>query len=223
MKPTLRAFARPHERNQNEISAPQRRSSPPAQGAPWIHECRNGRVVRGSHGETVSQVSVGGGQTRDGIPCVDVRGNEPGSEGRSYNQHRAGVRGCQVDRREDRVGQRVTAGGAFATAIPNTLTQSADPFDIVPSAWRSERPPKPAPTVSPDLFELAGIRAAEHWLKIRPTERPNPWCRSTFENLVAGLGRIPSYTDCLAAFERSFKRRIAAAQRTNRDAMEVRA
>ncbi|HDR9274787.1 TPA: hypothetical protein QDB24_002861 [Burkholderia vietnamiensis] len=55
-----------------------------------------------------------------------------------------------------------------------------------------------------------------------PTARPNQWCRSTFDNLVAGLGRIPSYADCLAAFERSFKRRIEAASRTDRKAAEVR-
>lgn len=117
----------------------------------------------------------------------------------------------------------MTAGGAFAAAIPTTLPQSADPLDIVPSAWRKGRPSKSAATVTPDLFELAGIRAAEHWLKVRPTARPNQWCRSTFDNLVAGLGRIPSYADCLAAFERSFKRRIAAVTRTDRDAAEVRA
>ncbi|WP_105771256.1 MULTISPECIES: hypothetical protein [Burkholderia] len=78
-------------------------------------------------------------------------------------------------------------------------------------------------TVTPDLFELAGIRAAEHWLKIRPTARPNQWCRAAFDNLVAGLGRIPCYTNCHAAFERSFKRRIEAASRTDRKAAEVRA
>ncbi|AYQ37637.1 hypothetical protein BLA9940_05946 [Burkholderia aenigmatica] len=93
----------------------------------------------------------------------------------------------------------------------------------MPSAWRNGRPSKLATTITPDLFELAGIRAAEHWLTVRPTTRPNQWCRSTFDNLVAGLGRIPSYADCLAAFERSFKRRIAAATRTDRDATEVRA
>nr|KVH39171.1 hypothetical protein WS87_06850 [Burkholderia sp. MSMB0856] len=60
-------------------------------------------------------------------------------------------------------------------------------------------------------------------MKVRPTSRPNQWCRSTFDNLVAGLGRINSYSDCLAAFERSFKRRIEDATRTNRNATEVRA
>ncbi|RQZ93671.1 hypothetical protein DF058_17685 [Burkholderia cenocepacia] len=92
----------------------------------------------------------------------------------------------------------------------------------MPSAWRNGRPSKPTATVTPDLFELAGIRAAEHWLKVRPTGRPNQWCRSTFDSLVAGLGRIPLYSDCLAAFERSFKRRIDAATRTDRDGAEVR-
>jgi len=92
----------------------------------------------------------------------------------------------------------------------------------VPSAWRNGRPSKSAATVAPDLFEPAGIRAAEHWLKVRPTARPSQWCRSTFDNLVAGLGRIPSYADCLAAFERSFKRRIEATASTNREAAEVR-
>ena len=126
-------------------------------------------------------------------------------------------------RRDDRAGERVTAAGAFAAAIPDTLTQSADPFDLIPSAWRTGRQAKPTLTVSPDLFEIAGTRAAENWLATRPTARPNQWCRSTFDNLVAGLGRIPSYTDCLAAFERSFKRRIEAASRTDRKAAEVRA
>ncbi|WP_321875550.1 hypothetical protein [Burkholderia cenocepacia] len=93
----------------------------------------------------------------------------------------------------------------------------------MPSAWRNGRPSKSAATVTPDLFELAGIRAAEHWLKVRPTGRPNQWCRSTFDNLVAGLGRIPSYANCLAAFERAFKRRITAATRTHSDATGVRA
>ncbi|NHV29292.1 hypothetical protein [Burkholderia sp. D-99] len=93
----------------------------------------------------------------------------------------------------------------------------------MPSSWRNGRPSKPAIAVTQDLFELAGIRAAEHWLKVRPTARPNPWCRSTFDNLVAGLGRIPSYANCLAAFERSFKRRIEAASRADREALEVRA
>ncbi|KVG31997.1 hypothetical protein [Burkholderia diffusa] len=93
----------------------------------------------------------------------------------------------------------------------------------MPSAWRTGRPSKPATTVTPDLFELAGVRAAEHWLKVRPTARPNQWCQSTFDNLVAGLGRIPSYANCLAAFERSFKRRIEAASRADREAMEARA
>lgn len=116
----------------------------------------------------------------------------------------------------------VTHAARISTFFPNILTQSADPFDIVPSAWRNGRPSKPATTVTPDLFELAGIRAAKHWLKVRPTARPNQWCRSTFDNLVAGLGRIPSYANCLAAFERSFKRRIEAASRADRKAMEVR-
>ncbi|MDS0802846.1 hypothetical protein [Burkholderia cenocepacia] len=93
----------------------------------------------------------------------------------------------------------------------------------MPSTWRNGRPPKPTTTTTPDLFELAGIRAAEHWLKVRPTSRPNQWCRSTFDNLVAGLGRIPSYADCCAAFERAFKRRIAAASRIDHEAAEVRA
>ncbi|KVF38054.1 hypothetical protein [Burkholderia vietnamiensis] len=92
----------------------------------------------------------------------------------------------------------------------------------MPSAWRNGRPSKPAATVTPDLFELAGIRAAEHWLKVRPTARPNQWCRSAFDNLVAGLGRISLYANCLAAFERSFKRRIEAAVRADREATEVR-
>ncbi|VWM20562.1 hypothetical protein [Burkholderia lata] len=53
--------------------------------------------------------------------------------------------------------------------------------------------------------------------------RPNRWCRAAFDNLVAGLGRIPFYADCLAAFERAFKRRIEAASRTDSEAAEVRA
>ncbi|MBH9680375.1 hypothetical protein [Burkholderia cepacia] len=125
--------------------------------------------------------------------------------------------------RHDRAGQRVTAGGAFAAATPNTLTQSADPFDLIPSAWRTGRQAKPTLTVSPDLFAIAGTRAAEHWLATRPTSRPNQWCRSTFDNLVSGLGHIPFYADCLAAFERSFKRRIEAASHADRKAAEGRA
>ncbi|WP_124581854.1 hypothetical protein [Burkholderia contaminans] len=126
-------------------------------------------------------------------------------------------------RRDDRTGRRVTAACAFAAIIPDTLTQAADPFDLIPSAWRTGRQAKPTLTVSPDLFAIAGTRAAENWLASRPTARPNQWCRSTFDNLVAGLGRIPRFQDCLAAFERSFKRRIEAASHTDRKAAEVRA
>lgn len=126
-------------------------------------------------------------------------------------------------RRDDRPGQRVTAGGTFAASALDTLTRSADPFDLIPSAWRTGLQAKPTLTVSPDLFAIAGTRAAENWLATRPTSRPNQWCRSTFDNLVAGLGRIPSYVDCRAAFERSFKRRIEAASHTDRKAAEVRA
>lgn len=126
-------------------------------------------------------------------------------------------------RRDDRAGQRVTAGGAFAAAIPDALTRSTDPFDLIPSAWRTGRQAKPTLTVSAELFAIAGTRAAENWLAVHPTSRPNQWCRSTFDNLVAGLGRIPSYADCLAAFERAFKRRIEAASYTDRKTAEVRA
>lgn len=149
--------------------------------------------------------------------------HDDGSVGARLGDPRADSQQNASGRCDDRAGQRVTAGGAFVAAIPNTLTQSADPFDLVPSAWRNGRPSKPAIAVTPDLFELAGIRAAEHWLKVRPTARPNQWCRSTFDNLVNGLGRIPSYANCLAAFERSFKRRIEAASRADREALEVRA
>ena len=82
-------------------------------------------------------------------------GTPPGNDGASPVAN-ARARG------NDRVGRQVTAGGTFTAAIPNTFTQSADPFDIVPSTWRNGRPSKSAATVTPDLFELAGIRAAEH-------------------------------------------------------------
>ncbi|WP_122831842.1 hypothetical protein [Burkholderia pseudomallei] len=92
----------------------------------------------------------------------------------------------------------------------------------MPRSWRAKRPAKLTTPVTPDLFDVAGIRAAEQWLKTRPTAQPDQWHRSTFDNLVAGLGRIPAYA-CYAAFERAFKRRIAATARTIDEATEVRA
>lgn len=165
--------------------------------------------VHGRRGSTRSQSAhfvLRDGSARAG--CEDARPNlESDARGR----------------RDDRFGQRVSVSSPRTTVLPNALPKSVDPFDIVPSAWRNGRSSKPATTITPDLFELAGTRAAEHWLKIRPTASPNQWCRSTFDNLVAGLGRIPSYADCIAAFERSFKRRIEAAGRPDREAAGVRA
>ncbi len=221
MKTLLRA--RPHAPKKNDsIRAPFARGSGTAQRAIGHEQRRDGRIVQPSE--------------RPAVAPVFVRGSEQSS--RHGNAHavlcdgsaRAGYRNVRSDlesdargRRDDRAGQRVTAGGALAAATPNTLTQSADPFDLIPSAWRTGRQAKPTLTVSPDLFAIAGTRAAESWLATRPTSRPSQWCRSTFDNLVAGLGRIPSFANCRAAFERSFKRRIEAAARADRNATEVRA
>jgi hypothetical protein len=220
MKTLLRARQAAPKKNDSILPSHSRRHGASETGA-WQEQHGNGRALRHIDRAAVAQVYGGGceQQSRYGDAHAVLR---DGSARAGYGNVRPDPESDARGRSDDRAGQRVTAGGAFATAIPNTLPQSADPFDLVPSAWRNGRPSKSAATVTPDLFELAGIRAAEHWLKVRPTVRPNQWCRSTFDNLVAGLGRIPSYADCLAAFERSFKRRIVAATRTDRDATEVR-
>lgn len=111
---------------------------------------------------------------------------------------------------------------ANAPARPEQTQFPQSNFEI-PQSWRAERPAKPSITATPDLFWIAGTRAAELWLKTRPTAQPGQWRRQTFDNLVAGLGRIAAYTECLAAFERGFKRRIVAATRTIENVTEVRA
>jgi hypothetical protein len=221
MKTLLRACEVAPKKNDSIPPSYCRKYGAPEAGS-WQEQHGNGRALRRVDRATVAQVHGSGReqQPRHGnAHAVLCDGSARTGSGDVRSDLESNARG----RRDDRAGQRVTADGPFAAPVPNTLTQSADPFDIVPSAWRNGRQSKPATTVAPDLFELAGIRAAEHWLKVRPTSRPNQWCRSTFDNLVAGLGRIPSYADCLAAFERSFKRRMAAATRTDRDATGGRA
>lgn len=221
MKTLLRA--RPLAPKKNDpIFAPFARGSGTTQRATGQEQRRYGRSVQSGQRSPVAAIFVDRPKQppRHGDAHAVLR---DGSARTGSEDTRPGLESDARGRRDDRAGQRVTAGDAFAATLPNALTQSADPFDLVPSAWRNGRPSKPTTTVTPDLFELAGIRAAEHWLKVRPTSRPSQWCRSTFDNLVSGLGRIPSYADCLAAFERAFKRRIEAAARTDREAAEVRA
>lgn len=190
-----------------------------AESGARIHWRADGSNVRIGRQQSVEKVHRGErAETNVVADAVSsARAAEP------FRDCRPSTRDVPKGRRDDRTGRRVTAACAFAAIIPDTLTQAADPFDLIPSAWRTGRQAKPTLTVSPDLFAIAGTRAAENWLASRPTARPNQWCRSTFDNLVAGLGRIPRFQDCLAAFERSFKRRIEAASHTDRKAAEVRA
>lgn len=218
MKTLLRA--RPYAPKKNDsIRAPFARGSGTAQGAIGHEQRRDGRLVQPSERPAVAPVFVRGSEqsSRHGNAHAVLR---DGSARAGFGDVRSDLESNARGRRDDRVGQRVTAGGAFTAAIP---PQSADQFDLIPSSWRAGRHAKPTLNVSPDLFAIAGTRAAENWLATRPTARPNRWCRAAFDNLVAGLGRIPFYAECLAAFERAFKRRIEAASRTDSEAAEVRA
>lgn len=220
MKLTLRACRAVTHAHQ--IHTPIARRPLGAEEQPGTDREANGRIGVARRRSALEKVHQSESRQRASNEPANALHND-GSVGARRGDARENSQQDARSGRIDRAGQRVTAGGAFAAAIPNTLTRSTDPFDLVPSAWRNGRQSKPAVTVTPDLFELAGIRAAEHWLKVRPTARPNQWCRSTFDSLVAGLGRIPSYADCCAAFERAFKRRVSAASRTDNEAAEVRA
>lgn len=218
MKTLLRARTYAPKKN-DSIRAPFARRSGTAQGAIGPEQRRDGRTVQPGQWPSVAPVFVRGSEqsSRHGNAHAVLC---DGSARAGCGDVRSDLESNAQGRRDDRAGQRVTAGGALTAAIP---TPSTDQFDLIPSSWRTGRHAKPTLNVSPDLFAIAGTRAAENWLATRPTARPNRWCRAAFDNLVAGLGRIPSYADCLAAFERSFKRRIEAAARADRQAAEVRA
>ncbi|VWD26767.1 hypothetical protein BCO18430_05719 [Burkholderia contaminans] len=184
-----------------------------AESAPRIHRRANGSDVRIGWQQSVAKVH-GGSRAEtdvvaDAVPSASAAG--------SFRDCRPSAREVSEGRRNDRAGRRVTADGALAATFPNTLPKSADPLVLVPSAWRNARASKPAITVTSELFEIAGIRAAEHWLNVRPTACPSRWYRLMFENLVAGFGRIPFRADGYAAFKRS----IEAATCTDRKASEV--
>lgn len=181
----------------------------------------DGRIGLAGRGSALAQVHKpeSGARPADGRAYVVRNG---GSVGTRPADDRAHPRSDACHGRDDRVGQVVSHAGRAPASLPQPLT-AADPLSLVPRSWRDNRASKPSLTVTPELFEVAGCRAAEHWLANRPTANPSQWRRSTFENLVAGLGRIPAYADCCAAFERSFKRRIEAASHTDRKATEVRA
>lgn len=181
----------------------------------------NGRTGLASWGSALAQVHQPESSNRTADERADALHNG-GATGIGRSNGESHSRSDALDRRDDRAGQVVSHAGRAPASLPQTIT-AADPFSLVPRSWRDNRASKPSLTVTPELFEGTGCRAAEHWLASRPTVNPSQWRRSTFENLVAGLGRIPSYTDCLTAFERSFKRRIEAASHIDRKATEVRA
>lgn len=221
MKTFLRARTLAPKKN-DHLHAPLTGRHGAPQAGTWEKQHGNGGAVRYIDRTPVAEIHGGGCEQQPGYGHAHAFLRD-GSPGTRRGDDRTNLEQDARRGRDDRAGQRVIPRGTLAAAIPNTLTQSADPFDIVPSAWRNGRPAKSATTITPDLFELAGIRAAEHWLENRPTANPSQWHRATFENLVAGLGRIPAYAECCAASERAFKRRIEAAARTDREAAEVRA
>ncbi len=172
-----------------------------AESAPRIHRRADGSDVRIGWQQSVAKVH-GGSRAEtdvvaDAVPSASAAG--------SFRDCRPSAREVSAGRRNDRAGRRVTADGALAVTFPNTLAKSAGPIALIPNVWRNTRSPKPTITVTSELFELAGIRAAEHWLNVRPTARPSRGYRSMFESLFAGFGRIPYRADGCAAFKRSIK------------------
>lgn len=107
MKLWLYVYTHPCETKSNEISAAQQRRVASSQGAPGLYQCPDGELVRRIDGTSISQIPVGRGQARNGLPRFDVWRYESSLDGRPGGKHRSDSRGGPLGRGVDRVEQGV--------------------------------------------------------------------------------------------------------------------